>query len=239
MCSVLIALAMGSLSASAIAADATITVHGDLVPSGCSLGVVNGNDLDFGTQAVDRLTTASNPLDTLSSSLKIECPDDMFVGISTKHLNGGSEPKVQKLSDGSSLQATGPSGDVWPIASAPSTQINPLLLPNGDGAGVFRSQFSSPMVTTKANPTPTAQTLMYVQGSDFSKPWTESSSYISLQDGVRMVSAGVAGTATPMAIKTLTYQLDTRVTLLDQASFASVTSKQRYSGGFEVTLHYK
>lgn len=86
---------------SALAADATITVKGLLVPSGCSLGIIEGNTLDFGTQAVDQLTDASNNLPMIKESqLKVDCPTDMYVALRTNHLNAADESKVKTLSNG-------------------------------------------------------------------------------------------------------------------------------------------
>lgn len=243
---VVIGAALSVISASSLAADATITVKGELIPTGCTLAATDGNILDFGTRAVDKLTAdASNYIGTKQSHITIECPSDMYVAFSTMHLNQGSESLVRKLSNGSSFVITRPDNQTQDIdlgGNFPASQINPLMragAPATKPAGAFWTLFSSPKVTTTANSTAVEKNMIYVNDFSFGATWNPATS-ISLQDGIRMISVADGSTATtPMAVKTVVFQADTAVTLLDKASFNDLTDREQYNGGFEITLRYK
>lgn len=228
---------------SALAADATITVKGLLVPSGCSLGIVEGNVLDFGTQAVDQLTNESNNLPMIKDSqLKVDCPTDMYVALRTNHLNAADESKVKTLSNGNPTMINTADGRTVDLTAGSSkNQINPLLRAGGKGAGAFWTVFRNPTITTVANATPVTKALVYTYNTDLSLPWTipvGSDGAVSLTN-TRRISVAEPGETSITAAKTVTFPLQTTVALLDKDSFADVTGREEYTGGFEVFLEYK
>ncbi|HGC3497213.1 TPA: hypothetical protein ACIYHC_003160, partial [Escherichia coli] len=229
---------------SALAADATITVKGLLVPSGCSLGIIEGNTLDFGTQAVDQLTDASNNLPMIKESqLKVDCPTDMYVALRTNHLNAADESKVKTLSNGNPTIINTADGRTVDLTLGSSkNQINPLLRAGGKGAGAFWTVFRTPTITTVANPTPVEKVLIYSYSTDLDQPWTivpkDSAGAVSLTN-TRRISVAEPGKTSITPAKTVVFPLQTTVALLDKASFADVTGREEYTGGFEVFLEYK